>query len=55
MIEDIVKKATGGLDGIVDDLIKSAKGKIQEKVSEAFAIHKLEFFKDNDFLAFPER
>ncbi|MFT5299041.1 MAG: hypothetical protein ACI9YH_005093 [Colwellia sp.] len=47
MIEDIIKKATGGLDGIVDDLIKSAKGKVQEKISEAFAISKLEYFKNN--------
>nr|WP_197411216.1 NACHT domain-containing protein [Colwellia sp. TT2012] len=47
MIEDIIKKATGGLDGIVDDLLKSAKGKIQEKISEAFAIGKLKAFKNN--------
>jgi len=47
MIEGIIKKATGGLDGIVDDLIKSAKGKVQEKISEAFAISKLEYFKNN--------
>ncbi|CAD2225404.1 putative signal transduction protein with Nacht domain [Pseudoalteromonas sp. 3J6] len=47
MIEDIIKKATGGLDGVVDDLIKSAKGKVQEKISEAFAISKLEYFKNN--------
>ncbi|TDR12440.1 NACHT domain-containing protein [Marinomonas communis] len=47
MIEDIIKKATGGLDGIVDELVKAAKGKIKEKVSEAFAIQKLEFFKNN--------
>jgi len=45
MIEGIIKKATGGLDGIVDDLLQSAKGKIQEKISEAFAIAKLESFK----------
>jgi hypothetical protein len=47
MIDDIIKKATGGLDGIVDDLLKSAKGKVQEKISEAFAIGKLKSFKDN--------
>lgn len=47
MIEDIIKKATGGLDGVVDDLIKSAKGKVKEKISEAFAISKLEYFKNN--------
>jgi hypothetical protein len=47
MIEDIIKKATGGLDGIVDDLLKSAKGKVQEKISETFAIGKLKVFKNN--------
>ncbi len=47
MIEDIIKKAIGGLDGVVDDLLKSAKGKVQEKMSEAFAIGKLKSFKDN--------
>lgn len=47
MIEDIIKKATGGLDGIVNELLKSAKGKVQEKISEAFSIGKLESFKAN--------
>ena len=47
MIEDIIKKATGGLDSIIDELLKSAKGKVQEKISEAFAIGKLKSFKDN--------
>jgi len=47
MIEEIIKKATGGLNGIVDELIESAKGKIKEKISEAFAISKLEDFKNN--------
>ena len=47
MIEDIIKKATGGLDGIVDELLKSAKGKVKEKISEAFAIGKLASFKAN--------
>ncbi|MFB2774471.1 NACHT domain-containing protein [Shewanella xiamenensis] len=47
MIEAIIKKATGGLEGIVDELLKSAKGKVQEKISEVFAIGKLESFKAN--------
>lgn len=47
MINDIVNKVTGGLDGLVDDLVKSATGKIKEKISEAFAINKLQCFKDN--------
>ncbi|ABM04123.1 putative signal transduction protein with Nacht domain [Psychromonas ingrahamii 37] len=47
MLDDIIKKATGGLDGLVDDLVKSATGKVKEKISEAFAINKLQYFKDN--------
>ncbi len=47
MIEDLIKKATGGLDGVVNELIKSAKGKVKEKISEAFAINKLQCFKSN--------
>lgn len=47
MIEILIKKATGGLDGIVNDLVKSAKGKVKEKISEAFALSKLEHFKNN--------
>ena len=47
MLDNIIKKATGGLDGLVDDLVKSATGKVKEKISEAFAINKLQSFKDN--------
>jgi len=47
MIEGILKKATGGLDGLVDELIKAASDKIKEKISEAFSIRKLESLKEN--------
>lgn len=47
MIQDMVKKATGGIDGLVDDLVKAASDKIKEKVAEAFSIHKLESLKKN--------
>jgi hypothetical protein len=47
MLKDMFKIATGGLDGVVDDLIMSAKGKVKEKISEAFAIDKLKDFKNN--------
>jgi len=47
MIDNIIKKATGGLDGLVDDLVQSATGKVKERISEVFAIHKLQSFKDN--------
>lgn len=47
MIDDIIKTVTGGLDGVVDELLKSATGKVKEKISEAFAISKLKSFKEN--------
>jgi len=47
MLDNMIKKATGGLDGLVDDLVKSATGKVKEKISEAFAINKLQSFKNN--------
>ena len=47
MIDDIIKTVTGGLDGLVDELLKSATGKVKEKISEAFAISKLKSFKEN--------
>lgn len=47
MLEKIVNKATGGLDGLVDELIKSVSGKLKEKISNAFAIEKLKAFKRN--------
>lgn len=47
MLDKIIKKATGGLDGLVDDLIKAASNKLKDKISEAFSIHKLEKLKEN--------
>ncbi len=47
MLNEIVKKATGGIDSLVDDLIKAASDKIKEKVAEAFSIQKLERLKEN--------
>ncbi|WP_205619443.1 NACHT domain-containing protein [Ferrimonas senticii] len=47
MLDTIINKATGGLDGLVDDLVKAASGKVKEKISEVFAIEKLKFFKEN--------
>jgi len=47
MNDSIVKIATGGLDDVVDELVKSATGKVKKKISEAFAIGKLESFKSN--------
>ncbi len=45
--DEIIKKTTGGLDGLVNELVKAATGKIKSKVAEAFAIHKLESLKEN--------
>lgn len=47
MIQSLVNKATGGIEGLVDDLVKAATDKIKDKVSEAFSIHKLESLKEN--------
>jgi predicted NACHT family NTPase len=47
MLEKIIKKATGGIDGLVDDLVKSASDKVKEKINEAFSIHKLTALKEN--------
>ncbi len=47
MIETVIKKMTGGLDGIVEDLISSATEKLRVKVTEAFALNKLTIFKEN--------
>lgn len=47
MIEDIIKKVIGGLDGVVDDFIKLVKGKVKEKIFEVFVISKFEYFKNN--------
>lgn len=47
MIDELVKKATGGLDGLVNELVRAATDKIKSKVTEAFAIHKLESLKEN--------
>jgi len=47
MFDDLIKKATGGLDGIVDVLLKEAKDKIHKKIEEAFSIKRLEKLKEN--------
>jgi hypothetical protein len=47
MFEDLIKKATGGLDGVANELLNAAQDKIKEKVAEAFLIHKLEKLKAN--------
>ncbi|OOE91933.1 histidine kinase [Salinivibrio sp. AR647] len=47
MLEEMIKKATGGIDGLVDDLVKSASDKVKEKINEAFSIHKLTALKEN--------
>jgi hypothetical protein len=47
MIDELVKKATGGLDGLVNELLRAATDKIKSKFTEAFAIHKIESLKEN--------
>lgn len=47
MLEEMIKKATGGIDGLVDDLVKAASEKVKGKVAETFSIHKLGTLKEN--------
>ncbi|MBS4053129.1 MAG: NACHT domain-containing protein [Methylomonas sp.] len=47
MLEKMIKRASKGIDGIVDELVKTASEKLKEKISEAFSIHKLETLKEN--------
>lgn len=47
MLEDMIKKATGGIDGLVDELIKAASGQLKKKISETFSVQKLEILKEN--------
>lgn len=47
MMDDLLKKATGGLDGVAADIINAASGKFKEKLSEAFAIERLKLFREN--------
>lgn len=47
MFEEMIRKAAGGIDGLVNDLVIAASSKLKEKVSEAFSIHKLETLKEN--------
>ncbi|WP_020482018.1 NACHT domain-containing protein [Methylomonas sp. MK1] len=47
MLEKMIQRASKGIDGIVDELVKTATEKLKEKISEAFSIHKLETLKEN--------
>lgn len=47
MFKNLINKATGGLEGIIDELLKTAHDKIKEKVKESFSIHKLKELKKN--------
>ncbi|MGN5149345.1 NACHT domain-containing protein [Aeromonas enteropelogenes] len=47
MYDSIIKKATGGLDSVVDEIVNLAVGKAKKKISEVFSINKLTCFKEN--------
>ncbi|MBA34464.1 MAG: histidine kinase [Oleispira sp.] len=47
MLDKVIKKATGGIDGLVDDLVKSASDKVKDKLSETFSLRKLSVLKKN--------
>ncbi|MBA1445224.1 MAG: NACHT domain-containing protein [Chromatiales bacterium] len=47
MLDDLLKKVTGGLDGVADELIKLSTDLVKEKVSEAFAVKRIETLKSS--------
>ncbi len=47
MLEQLIKKATGGLDNVINELINAAQDKLKEKIAEVFSINKLEKLKTN--------
>lgn len=47
MFQDLVKNVTGGIDGLVDGLVKAATDKVKKKLAETFSIHKLNSLKKN--------
>jgi hypothetical protein len=46
-MEDLLKKATGGLEGVALDIVNAASGILKEKLTEAFAIERLKVFRKN--------
>lgn len=47
MLEEAIKKASGGIDGLTDDLVKAASEKVKQKISEIFSLKKLDALKEN--------
>ena len=46
-MEDLLKKATGGLEGVVLDIVNASSGILKKKLTEAFAIERLKIFREN--------
>ncbi len=46
-MEDLLKKASGGLEGVALDIVNAASGALKDKLAEAFAIERLKVFREN--------
>lgn len=46
-MEDLLKKATGGLEGVALDIVNASSGILKKKLTEAFAIERLKIFREN--------
>ncbi len=41
MLDEIIKRATSGLDGVISELISAATGKLKKKISDIFTLRKI--------------
>ncbi|MGR2701752.1 hypothetical protein [Vibrio campbellii] len=46
-MEDLLKKASGGLEGVALDIVNAASGPLKNKLAQAFAIERLKVFREN--------
>ncbi|WP_413766393.1 NACHT domain-containing protein [Vibrio vulnificus] len=46
-MKDLLKKASGGLEGVALDIVNAASGVLKEKLAEAFAMERLKVFREN--------
>ncbi|TOF91102.1 histidine kinase, partial [Vibrio parahaemolyticus] len=46
-MEDLLKKVSGGLEGVALDIVNAASGALKDKLAEAFAIERLKVFREN--------
>lgn len=46
MLDELIKRATAGLDGVVSELTSAATGKLKRKISDIFALRKIDKIKE---------